>query len=330
MKAIQIQKNGNDPIALIETNKPETGDRQVLVQIKAAALNRRDQWIREGLYPGITPGVTLGSDGCGIVVDGPDALKGQEVIINPNDHWGDESKAQSKDYNILGLPRDGTLAEYVVVDQSKIVPKPKHLNTLEAAALPLAGMTAYRALFTRGEVVQGQNVLITGAGGGVSQFAILFARMAGANVYITSGSDVKITKVLSEGAVEGFNYRDADWVKKAKATVSSGFDAIIDSAAGDSVNNYIKLIKPGGNIVFYGATAGKPADLDIFRLYWSQANIKGSTMASDDEYARMVSFVEKHEVRPPIDSVYEMEDFVDAFDRIKSNHHMGKIVISIS
>jgi NADPH:quinone reductase-like Zn-dependent oxidoreductase len=330
MKAIQTIENGQDSISLVNLAKPKVGEGQVLVKLKAAALNRRDQWIREGLYPGIKPGVTLGSDGCGVVVEGDDQLKGQEVIINPNISWGPNKRAQSAEYTILGLPHNGTLAEYVVVDQEKVFRKPSHLSIHEAAALPLAGMTAFRAVFTRGEVEKGQNVLVTGAGGGVSQFAILFALAAGAQVFVTSGSDDKIKKMVDSGAQAGFNYKDKEWVKKAKGAVRDGFDAIIDSAGGDSLNDYIRLVKPGGNIVHYGATTGKPSNVDLFRLFWSQANIKGSTMATDEEFAQMVDFVEKHKLQPQVDSVYELEDFVGAFDRIKSSQHIGKIVLNIA
>ncbi|NVK82743.1 MAG: alcohol dehydrogenase catalytic domain-containing protein, partial [Cytophagia bacterium] len=216
----------SEPLQFVDKPIPVPKTREVLVQLKAAALNHRDQWIREGMYPNIQMGTTLGSDGSGVVtavgVGVSESLLGQEVIINPNREWGNNPAVQSAEYNILGMPKDGTLAEYVLVEEDRLVEKPKHLSFEEAAALPLGGVTAFRAVFHHGQCAEGKNVLISGVGGGVAQFAFLFAVHKGANVWVTSGSQEKIDQCIASGAQGGFNYKSENWLKEAKSI--GGFD----------------------------------------------------------------------------------------------------------
>ncbi len=324
MKAITITQE-NEPIQLIDLPKPEIQSGECLVKLSASALNRRDQWIREGRYPGIQPGTILGSDGCGEVVDGPDSWINKKVIINPNVNWGDNPEVQSSDYSVLGMPVNGTLAEYIQVPVHRVIEKPAHLSDVEAAALPLAGLTAYRATIIKGLADKGKNILVTGAGGGVSQFATAFALQAGANVYVTSGSDAKIEEAKKQGVIDGFNYRTEKWYKDAIKI--GGFDAIIDSAGGNQLNNYLKIIKPAGRIVMYGSTTGYPEKLDVFRLFWSQAQLIGSTMGNDQEFIDMVELVNTGQLKPTIDSVYKPEEYLQAFDRFMSPNAFGKILI---
>ncbi len=324
MKAIIISEE-SEPIQLVDIPKPEVAD-ECLVRVKAAALNRRDQWIREGMYPGIRFGCVLGSDACGVVEEGPDEWKGKEVIINPNVNWGDNPEVQSADYSVLGMPKNGTLAEYIKVPSHRLQLKPDHLSNEEAGALPLAGLTAFRATIKKGLAGPGKNVLITGAGGGVSQLAILFSIASGANTYVTSGDPSKIGKCIQMGAAGGFNYTYENWHKEASVI---GFDTIVDSAGGDQMNNYLKIVKPAGKIVMYGSTAGYPEKLDVFRLFWSQAQIMGSTMGSDKEFEEMIQFVNDHQIKPTIDKEFELDNYLEAFNRFKEPDHFGKIVLTI-
>lgn len=326
MKAITITNNP-EPLELTELAKPAVQEAECLVKLKASALNRRDQWIREGMYPGIQFGTVLGSDGCGIVEEGPAAWLGKEVIINPNVNWGSDDEVQSADYSVLGMPRNGTLAEYISVPSHRLLIKPAHLSFSEAAALPLAGLTAFRATIKKGLAGRGKRVLITGAGGGVSQLAIAFSIAAGAETYVTSGSEEKINVCKEMGVVEGFNYKNDRWFKEALEVGT--FDAIIDSAGGNQLNSYLKIIKPAGRIVMYGSTTGYPEKVDVFRLFWSQAQIMGSTMGSDAEFTEMIDFVNEHQITPTIDKVYAMEDYISAFDRFKAKDHFGKIVLEL-
>ena len=328
MLAITITDQ-KEPIQLVEKPIPSPAKDQVLVRIKAAALNRRDQWIRQGMYPNIQFGTILGSDGAGVVEAMGDevdrGLIGKEIIINPNMNWGNNSQAQSADYHIVGMPTDGTLAEYLVVDVNQLVAKPAHMSWEEAAALPLGGLTAFRACFHHGQIEEGKNVLISGVGGGVAQFAFQFALAKGANVYVTSGSEEKGGRCMAMGAKGAFNYKSETWHKEALKT-TGGFDTVIDSAGGDQINTFIKTMKPAGRIVFYGATNGMPAKIDIFRMFWNQITLQGSTMGSDIEFSEMVAFVQTHQIKPIIDSTFELENGLEAFDKIK-NGVFGKVVL---
>lgn len=324
MQAITITQE-SEPIQLTNISKPEVSGEECLVKISASGLNRRDQWIREGKYPGIQFGTVLGSDGCGVVQEGPDHWVGKEVIINPNVEWGTDPEVQSSEYSVLGMPTNGTLAEFIKVPAHRLQEKPPHLTHEEAAALPLAGLTAFRATIKKGAANANKRVLVTGAGGGVSQFAIAFAVAAGAEVYVTSGSEEKIKKVQAMGVKDGFNYRDEKWAKAASAI--GGFDSIIDSAGGNQLNNYLKLVKPAGRIVMYGSTTGHPEKLDVFRLFWSQAQLMGSTMGSDEEFVEMLEWVNNYQIKPTVDKVFELDNYLQAFDRFKDVDSFGKIVI---
>ncbi|PIQ48885.1 MAG: alcohol dehydrogenase [Cytophagales bacterium CG12_big_fil_rev_8_21_14_0_65_40_12] len=330
MKSLILTHHPEEKLQFLDIPKPVPAAGQVLVKLKAAALNRRDQWIREGKYPNIQFDTILGSDGAGIVeaigegVAGD--LLGKEVIINPNVNWGEDPKVQSKAYSIIGMPNNGTFAEYITVDADKVFAKPQHLDWAEAAALPLGGLTAFRAVFTHGQISEGKNVLISGVGGGVAQFAFLFAIAVKAKVFVTSGDQEKIDTCLNLGAKAGFNYKTEGWQKEALRS-SGGFDVVIDSAGGNQINDFIKMAKPAGKIVFYGATNGMPQNLDMFRLFWNQITLQGSTMGNDLEFADMVDFVNLYKIKPIIDSVRPFSEAISAFDEMKKGGAFGKLVL---
>jgi NADPH:quinone reductase-like Zn-dependent oxidoreductase len=330
MKALQITDNPKEKIKINEIPIPNISENEVLVKLTAAALNRRDQWIREDKYPNIKPYTTLGSDGCGIVEQvGSEADKdwiGKKVIINPNIGWGSNPKVQSPHYQILGMPTNGTFAEYVVVKTDRIHLKPEHLTDEQASALPLGGLTAYRAVFNYGEISEGDNVLISGVGGGVATLALQFALVAKANVYITSGDNDKIQKAIQIGAIAGANYKESNW-NKDLLEKSKGFHLVIDSAGGKGFSDFIRMMKPAGRIIFYGATQGLPTTLDLYRAFYYQIKIQGSTMGNDQEFLDMVRLVDTNKILPIIDNVKPFSDIITAFDEIKSGKQFGKIVI---
>ncbi|MCI0611895.1 zinc-binding dehydrogenase [bacterium] len=328
MKALIL--TGPGMTELKEIAVPELSPGKALIKMKAASMNRRDEWIKEGKYPGIKYGGTLGSDGCGVVEkvfsDSDGHWIGQDVVINPNIGWGLDPEIQSKTYTILGMPVDGTFAEYICVPVDRLQRKPIHLNSLQASTLPLGGLTAYRALFKRGNLKEGQNVLISGFGGGVAQFAFSFAQAAGANVYVSSGSDQKIEKALKLGAKGAFNYKKETTYADLWKT-KGGFDLVIDSAGGDQINNFIKTLKPLGKIVFYGATNGLPGKVDLYRMFWNQLSLLGSTMGNDEEFADMLKFVEKNQLKPIIDSIRPFNKIAESFSDIILPDKVGKIVL---
>ncbi len=320
---------GPGQIALQELPKPEPGPGKILVRMRAASMNRRDEWIKEGKYPNIRYGGILGSDGSGVVDSvGDESDKdwiGKEVVINPNINWGPNPDAQSKNYSILGMPVNGTFAEYCLVDRDRVQPKPPHLDILHAAAIPLGGLTAYRALFRQGKLQAGQNVLVSGFGGGVAQFCFLFAQAAGANVYVTSGSDAKIARALKMGAKGAYNYKKENTYSDLWKT-RGGFDLIIDSAGGDNINNFIKILKPYGKIVFYGATNGMASKVDLYKMFWNHLTLQGTTMGNDQEFIDMLAFVAKHQIRPIVDSIRPFSKLSESFADILLPDKVGKIV----
>ncbi len=328
MKALQLISPGKISIVDVDTPVPASG--QVLVKLQAAALNKRDQFIREGKYPNLKFPAILGSDGSGIVeqtgeqVDS--AWVGKEVVINPNQGWGSNPDVQERSYSILGMPDNGTLAEYMVIDADRLHEKPAHLSFEQAAALPLGALTAYRACFRHGHIKPGENVLISGFGGGVAQFAFQFALTVGANVYVTSGSAEKRKMATDLGASGAFDYRDKDWYKNPWQT-KGGFDVVIDSAGGEQINHFLKIMRPAGRIVFYGATNGLPSSLDLYRMFWNQLTLQGSTMGNDEEFASMLRFVSEHKIVPVIDSVRPFDEVLQALDDMSANRKVGKLIL---
>lgn len=320
------------PLRLEERDDLVPGPGEVVVALKAAALNRRDFWITQGMYPGIQLPVVLGSDGAGIVTsvgDGvsPDLL-GREVIINPGWNWGDREAAQSNEFRILGLPDDGTFAGQVKVPAAYVASKPEHLSWQEAAALPLAGVTAYRALFTQGGLQPGERVLISGVGGGVATFALQYALAVGATVVVTSSSPEKIEKAIQLGATAGFDYTAEGWHKQLLSD-QGAVDLIIDSAGGEGYANLVDVAAPGGRIVNYGATAGPPKKLDLFKVFWKQLRLIGSTMGSPKDFGEMLAFVHQRKITPIIDEVFSLADGNEAIERMKHSPQFGKTVIDL-
>ena|SRR5450432_144962 len=321
----------NKPILLQDREAPVAGSGEALVKIYAAALNHRDVWIQRGLYAGLKFPIIPGSDGAGVVVKaaGSGDWVGKEVIINPALHWGDHPTHQDQQgFQILGLPEDGTFADYVKVPVTSLVEKPEHLSFEEAAAIPLAGVTAYRALFTRAQLRPKEKVLITGIGGGVALFALRFAVAAGARVFVTSSDEEKIAKAVNLGARAGVNYKKGNWVESLQTQVN-GFDVIVDGAGGDGMGALMNLASPGGRLVFYGSTRGNPSGLEVRRIFWKQLNILGSTMGSPEDFAAMVAFVNKHGLRPVVDKIFHLAEGEVALRRMENAQQFGKIVLRV-
>ena len=329
MKAI-VLNDKNEPFIWQEVEKPVPGAGEVLVKIKAAAFNHRDLWIHKGQYAGLRYPIILGSDGSGIVVELGDGVNdswlNKEVIINPGMNWGNNPNFHDRHFKILGLPDNGTFAEYVKVPADYLYAKPAYLSFEEAAAIPLAGLTGYRALFTRGQVKQGDKVLITGIGGGVALMVLKMALAIGADVYVTSGSDEKIERAVALGAKLGVNYKISSWYKLFQSAVE-GLDVIIDSAAGDDFKHLIELANPGGKIVFYGGTQGPISTLNPQKIFWKHLSILGTTMGTQKEFAAMLSLFETHKIKPVIDEVFDMADAEKAIRKMDNAAQFGKIVL---
>ena len=334
MKAVVLTKTGGpEDLKLQDIDTPEPGPGQVRVRIHAAALNRRDFWITKGLYPGMKLPCVLGSDGAGIIDKVGSGVEnsriGEEVVIYPGYDWGDDSRAQSKNYHILGMPEQGTFAEYICVPQENIHAKPGHLDWGETAAFSLAALTAYRAVVTKAALGPGMKLLVTGIGGGVAATIMLFATARGAEVYVTSGSDEKISRAESLGAKGGVNYRLDDWEGELKK-LCGGVDVVIDGNAGSIFQSCFNVINPGGSYIIYGGTRGNPTEgINIARLFFSQIRIEGTTMGTPDEFAAMLNFVASKKLKPVIDKTYALDDAAAAHEYIGSGSQMGKVVLRI-
>ena len=311
---------------------PKPGDDDVIVKVYASALNHRDVWIIHGQYAGIKTPVILGSDGAGVVHEvgknvAPSWI-GKAVIINPAIDWGPNPRVQQKSFRILGLPDDGTQAEFVRVPFRNIFPKPDYLTFEEAAAIPLAGLTGYRALFTQGKLNADQTVLLTGIGGGVAALMLQMATAIGARVLVTSGSDEKIERAIKMGAASAANYRSNKWGQTLKEIAGSrGIDLIVDSAGGESFDELINIINPGGRLVFFGATAGNPSQINLRKIFWRQLTLKGTTMGTENDFSGMVRLFESHQIHPVIDGPYPWHNYIEAYSRMEKGQQFGKIVV---
>jgi len=333
MKAIVLRELGAaENLKLEEAPDPQLGAGEAVVRLKAAALNHRDVFIWQRLYPNIKLPAILGSDGAGVVAavgEGVDqSLIGQEVVVEPGLDWGPSEEIPGKNYRILGMPEDGTYAEMIKVPAENLHPKPARLTFEEAAALPLAGLTAYRSLVTRAKVKAGETVLVTGVGGGVATFAAQIAKQLGARVFVTSGSDDKLARARELGAEGGVNYKNADWGKALTELTGGGPNVVIDSAGGDALETAVKIIKPAGRIVFYGATAGL-AKIDLYRCFFKQLTLMGSTMGSPREFAAFLKLYGEAELHPAIDQVFSLADAAAAHRRMNEGGQFGKIVLRI-
>ena len=320
MKALVLTEL-KQPLEYKDFPDPEIREDYVTVDLKAAALNRRDWWITQGMYANIRLNSILGSDGCGV-------YEGEEVIICPSLYWGDDERFPTNQFKILGMDEDGTFAEKVAVRKKNILKKPAHLSAEQAAALPLSGVTAYRALFTQCGAKAGDNVLISGVGGGTALTACQFAIAAGANVYVTSGSEEKINKAVAMGAKGGANYKDRDAMKALGKSVG-GFDVVIDSAGGAGFDMLLRMCRKGANVGIYGGTAGSWEKVSVPNVFYKQLSIHGSTMGSDQEFKNMLAFVSEHQIVPVIDSAYKLENGNAAVEKMAKSPQFGKIVLNI-
>lgn len=243
------------PLTHIPLTLPSLGPEDIEVSLHAAALNHRDLFIRQHLYPGTTFQVPLLADGYGTVVatgSSPSAQRwqGKRVVLNPGRGWKDDTEGPEGSYAILGGTKfwpSGTLAERIVLPAGEVEEAPGHLSAVEAAALPLTGLTAWRALVTKSRAArEGSTILVTGIGGGVALMVLGFAAAMGAKVFVTSGSEEKLRKAKDLGAQGGVSYKDEKWDGKLKGLLpegSKGFDAVIDGAGGDVVDRAVKLLR---------------------------------------------------------------------------------------
>jgi NADPH:quinone reductase-like Zn-dependent oxidoreductase len=334
MKAMVLHElGGPGALRYEDVPEPEPGEGEVVVRLAAAALNRRDLFVTQGLYPGIELPSTPGSDGAGVVAAtglGVDqALSGTEVVVDPALDWGDDPRVPGRGYSILGVPIPGTFAELVKVPAENVFPRPAHLTMEEAAAIPLAGLTAYRALVSRGQVRAGEKVLIPGVGGGVATVLVQMATALGAEAYVTSGSDEKLEAATRLGAAGGVNYRVEKWPAAMKELAGS-FDLVLDCVGGPQFSDLLRLTRPGGRIVSIGATMGPVPEVVLPMIFLKQLDVLGTAMGTPAEFAAMLDLFSRHELRPLIARRFPLAEASAALELMESGAAMGKIVLEIA
>jgi NADPH:quinone reductase-like Zn-dependent oxidoreductase len=335
MKAIILREPGGpEQLRLDDVPLPAPEWNQVLVKLKAAALNRRDLLVRSReQYRAAMPFIP-GSDGAGVVVAvGPGVSQpcvGDEVVIYPSLSWGSSENAPSPAFRILGGPDNGTYAEYICLSAENVFPRPGTLSFAEAAAFPLACLTAWRALITKARVQPGEWVLIHGVGSGVGTFAIQIARLAGARVAVTSHSDEKLSRARALGAEIGLNYSRCEWDAELKRLLNDGgVDVVVDSVGQATFAKSLEALNPGGRLVTFGTTSGALTALDIRQLYHKQLTILGTTMGSPHEFAQMLHAVDAGQIRPVVDRVFPLAEAGQAQQYMDQQEQFGKIVLGI-
>lgn len=333
MKALLLESTDGPEstrVADVETPEPKSGE--VRVAIKAASINHREMWIARGLYPGMTLPSTLGCDGAGVVDrlgDGVSGISiGDEVVIYPGRNWGSNRQAPHPEFGLLGMPFPGTIAEYVCVPAENVAPKPKGMNWEEAAATLLTGLTAWRALMTKGRLEAGETLLISGIGGGVATFGLAFAVALGAKVYVTGHSEDVLARAQEMGALGGLLYTDPEWRKKV-GKLTGGIDVVLDGAPAPSFANYVRAINPGARIVIYGSTAGDKFEVTATGIFLKSASIVGSQVGDLQDFREMLAFIDKHGIKPVIEKSFPLEQAREALLFLEKDHKFGKVVVTV-
>ncbi|MGZ7149283.1 zinc-binding dehydrogenase [Bacillus sp. BC08] len=324
MKAIVHQyKKGVEGLEYRLSSKINPNAGEVKVKLKAAGLNHRDLFIINNRKELDLP-LVIGSDGSGIVTEigagVSNHLLNNEVIINPSIGWDNIAKVPELP-EVLGGPKDGTFAEYVIVPAENVVAKPSYLSWEESGVLSLSALTAYRALFTKGKLKCDEHVLIPGIGGGVATFAMLFAKAIGAKVSVTSRVENKRKFAETYGADFSFN-SSGNWEESLRG---EKVDLIIDSIGAATFLKYFDVLKPNGRIVNFGASSGDKVELPLRALFYNQIDIMGTSMGSREEFDEMITFIDK--IKPIMDKVYSLEEATQALKRMEQGEQFGNIAL---
>lgn len=327
MLAVELRSFG-DPEGLVIAARPdpEPGPEEVRVDLVAAALNRRDWWIRTG-GKAVLP-VVLGSDGAGIVSALGERVHGieigDEVVIYPGRGWGDREQAPAAGFELLGVPRQGTYAQRVVVDAGQIRRRPPGWSWAHTAALPVAGLTAWRALVRYADAGPGKTILVPGGGGGVGSFAIQLGHALGARIVTTTSSAEKAERLRAIGASAVADYRASGWPEQLGPV-----DAVIDSVGAAAWPGSLRALAPGGVLVCFGDTDGEVGSVPISELFFRYLRIQGTTLGSPAEFDALLAHCAQASWRPVIDRVFALGQAADAHRRLDAPDRLGKIVLAI-
>ncbi|MGP4040475.1 zinc-binding dehydrogenase [Gracilibacillus sp. D59] len=325
MKAYVIQ---NGTYQLVDMPEQLPKGRQVLIHLKTAGLNHRDLKIKDRVGNKADPYI-LGSDGAGVIEKiGDEASRfelGEEVIINPSLNWYDNTAAPPEDFEIVGVPFNGTFAEKILISEDFVERKPTHLSREEAGVFALSALTGYRALFTQGKIKEGETLFIPGVGGGVTSFIIQMAKAIGARVITTSRNYDKLKQAEELGYDRGI-VTDEDW---KIALADEQVDLVIESIGGATFNRSLEVLKKGGRIVTFGSSTNDEFTFNLRAFFYGQYKLIGSTMGSREELHELIPFIEKHNIKPLLDTGYPLDNIEKAFSHLESQKQVGKIYIHI-
>jgi NADPH:quinone reductase-like Zn-dependent oxidoreductase len=334
MKAYEIQSNaGIDALTLVDRPEPKPAAGQVLIQVKATSLNYRDLLVIEGAYgTGLKYPLIPLSDGAGEVVavgDGVTRVKiGDRVAATFFQDWIYGSLTKEKMKSDLGGGIDGMLAEYVLLHQDGLVILPDHLSDIEGATLPCAAVTAWHGLVTKGNIGAGDSVLLLGTGG-VSIFALQFAKILGAKAIITSSSDEKLVRAKQLGADQTINYKTTpDWEKQVyQLTNRTGVDHVVEVGGAGTLPKSLQAVRIGGRISLIGVLSGRGNEIDPMPILFKSLTVQGIYVGSREMFEAMNQVIQQHQIKPIIDRVFPFAEARKAYHYLKSAAHFGKVVI---
>lgn len=326
MKAF-VHEHGK--MKLKEMTDPFADHGQVAVSIRTAGLNRRDVAV-PGRRGEDADALILGSDGAGVIQSIGEGVSefsvGDEVIINPALGWYENSEAPPEQFDILGMPDHGTFTELIVLPAEQVEKKPEHLSWEEAGVLALSGLTGYRALFTKGDIQDGETLFMPGAGSGVATYLIQFAKQAGARVIVTSRSEAKRKQAIELGADRALD-TNSSWPDELREET---IDIVIDSVGRATLNRSLEVLKKGGRLVSFGATTEDTVELNLRKFFYGQYKLIGSTMGSQEELRAMLAFIDKYQIHPIVDQTFSLDEAHDAMNYLKDGKQFGKIALRIS
>jgi len=342
MKAVFFDKHGGlEVLKYGEMPKPEAGPNEVLIELRAAALNHLDLAIREGIpqWPSPLPHIP-GSDGSGVVAEVgsgvANAKPGDRVLISPGLSCGTCSACREGDDNLcasyhgLGTREHGTYAEFAKVPASNVLPIPEGLSFEEAAAIPMVFLTAWHMLVRLGKVKKEDYVLVHGAGSGVGSAAVQIAKMFGARVITTSGDDAKLAKARQLGADETVNYRTTDFAQEVRRLTSNrGVDIVVEHIGGEVFAKSIMVLRRGGRLVTCGVTASGTASIDLRYIFSRVLTVYGSFVGRSAELKEVLKYFPARRLKPVIDSIFPLPQAAEAQSRMAERKHFGKIVLRI-
>jgi NADPH:quinone reductase-like Zn-dependent oxidoreductase len=340
MRAVLIRKHGGpEVLEIADLPKPEAGPGQALVRIEAAGMNHLDTWVRRGL-PGLKLPLPMipGSDAAGVVAGigpGVEGIKeGDRVFVSPGFSCGrcvhclSGWDALCKDYGIIGEHCGGTQAGYAALPAANLMPLPDGVSFEEGAAFPLVFLTAWHMLVTRARVRPGEEVLVHAGGGGVGTAAIQIARLHGARVFATVGSDGKADRVRALGADEAINYRTHDFLEEVRRlTGKRGVDIVVESVGQETWERSLKALARGGRMVTCGATSGYEAKTDLRYVFSRGLSILGSTMGSRAELLQIARLVGERRLKPVIDRVLPLDRVAEGHRAMADRSLFGKILL---